>query len=446
MDPDDGLDEEEHRLRWLPPDDRLWRHPSELAAGATDPTASAADEAVTDGPGAARAASRSARSAGAGTVTITSRSGATTLLSARELDRRIWAVALLAGVVGALIASGAGAMVGEFHHSTTVVRPIEQVVQSNPFVTIASNPKSDVVVDIAARMRPTIVELLVTSNGTNANGSGVIFTSDGYILTNDHVVSDAQSVVAVLSDGRKVKCRLIGSDRDTDIAVVKLQDTKPQTAAVLGGSTQLKVGQLAIAIGSPLGLAGGPSVTSGIISAVDRQVHPASGPALLDMIQTDAAIEPGSSGGALVDAGGMVIGITTAIGFGDQSLQPLGFATPIEVARDVANQILSTGKVAHAWLGLQGTDVDVATAQNLNITGGATIGGFDSYSPASRSGMATTDVVIAFGGQTVYSMSALEMNIRQHRPGDRITISYIHRGEIHSADVTLVERPASDYP
>jgi putative serine protease PepD len=187
-------------------------------------------------------------------------------------------------------------------------------------------------------------------------------------------------------------------------------------------------------------------VTSGIISAVDRQVHPGSGPALVDMIQTSAAIEGGSSGGALVDGSGMVIGITTALAFGDQGMQSLGFATPIEVARDVANQILSTGKVTHAWLGLQGTDVDMATAQNLNITGGATVEGFDSHSPASRSGIVASDVVIAFGGQTVYSMSALEMNIRQHRPGDRVTISYIHSGEIRSTDVTLAERPASDYP
>jgi putative serine protease PepD len=164
------------------------------------------------------------------------------------------------------------------------------------------------------------------------------------------------------------------------------------------------------------------------------------------MIQTDAAIESGSSGGALVDGNGMVIGITTAIALDDQSRRTLGFATPIEVARDVANQILSTGKVTHPWLGIEGSDVDVASAKSLNITGGAVVQGLDSHSPAAVSGIAPTDVVTAFGNQVIDSMSTLETSIRMHRPGDRVTITYLHGGEIRTADVTLSERPASDYP
>jgi putative serine protease PepD len=450
VDADDGLEEDEPLFPWLPPDDRLWRHPSEMARSpdATVPSDTPGDagsrpDTIPPDPSVTRRLPVGPPSpAGA---SFTTRSGTATLLAGRELDRRLWAVALLAGVVGALLASGAGVVAGQYHHST-VVRPVEQVVQANPYVTIATNPKTYDIVDIAARLRPTIVELLVNSNGANGSGSGVIFTGDGYILTNDHVVEGAQSVVAVMSDGRRITCRLIGTDKATDIAVVKLQDSKPQSVAILGSSTQLKVGQLAIAIGSPLGLAGGPSVTSGIISAVDRQVSPGSGPPLVDMIQTDANLDPGSSGGALVDASGMVIGITTAVALSDQSTQTLGFATPIEVARDVANQILSTGKVSHAWLGVEGADVDVSAAKTLGISGGAVVQSVDNHSPASRIGIGPADVVTAFAGQPVDSMSTLEMSVRQHRPGDRVTITWLRGGDTHTTDVLLQERPAPDWP
>jgi S1-C subfamily serine protease len=402
------MDEDEPTFPWLPPDDRLWRHPSEVV--------------IRRGP------------TSAGAITV------------READRRLWAVALLAGMLGAVLASGAGVVAGQFHHSTTVIRPIEQIIDpSSPYVTIAATPK-DNIVDIASRLRPTIVELLVNSNGASGSGSGVIFRSDGYVLTNSHVVDGASSVTAVLSDGHHIACRLIGSDRATDIAVVKMDESRPDTVAVLGSSTQLRVGQLALAIGSPLGLAGGPSVTSGIISATDRQVSAGSGAPLLDMIQTDAAIEPGSSGGALVDANGMVIGITTAIALGDQSMQTLGFATPIELARDVANQLLTTGKVTHAWLGVEGADVDDSTAKQLGISGGAVVSNVDSGSPASRAGMAPADVVTAVDDQSVNTMSALEMNVRLRRPGDHVNVTFIHNGVVHITDVKLLERPYTDYP
>jgi len=407
VDADDGVEEDEPVFPWLPPDDRLWRHPSEVAIGR-----------VENG----------------------------TAVATKDPDRRLWAVALLAGMVGALLTSGAGVVSGQYRHSTTVVRPIEQLVDpGTPYVTIAANARSDIA-DIADRLRPSLVELLVDNNGASGTGSGVIFRSDGYILTNSHVVDGAHSVVAVLSDGHRVTCRLIGSDHSTDIAVVKLQGTKQQTVAVLGSSNQLRVGQLAIAIGSPLGLAGGPSVTSGIISGVDRQVNSGEGGPFVDMIQTDAAIEPGSSGGALVDANGMVIGITTAVAFGDQSLQSMGFATPIEVARDVADQLLSTGKVTHAWLGIQGSDVDGATAKALGITGGAIVSSVESRSPASQSGIGASDIVTAFGGQPVNTMNALAVSVRQHRPGDRMNLTYIHDGAVHATEIVLEQRPISDYP
>lgn len=371
---------------------------------------------------------------------------ATRTFPARDAEHRLWTVALLAGAMGALLASGFGVVAGQYHRTTTVVRPVEQIVDpAGPYVTIAANPKDDIG-NIAAHLRPSLVELLVDTNGTSGTGSGVIFRSDGYILTNSHVIDGAQSVVALLSDGHRVVCQLVGSDRATDIAVVKLQGTRSQTVATLGTSSQLRVGQMAIAIGSPFGMTGGPSVTSGIISGVDRQLTTANGPHFLDMIQTDAAIEPSSSGGALVDASGTVIGITNAIARQDQNTQTLGYATPIEVARDVADQLLNTGKVTHAWLGVEGADVDLDTAKSLGLTGGAMVSNVDRDSPASRAGVGVTDIVTAFGGDPVDSMSTLEMDLRRHRPGDRVSLTYVHDGGIRATEIVLLDWPDSDYP
>lgn len=444
VDPDDGLEEDEPLFPWLPPDDRLWRHPSELASSLAGSSSAAPNPASHPTAGTSEGAG-----AGAGAATTPSGAGpasgaiaTSTAVAVRELDRRLWSVALLAGVVGALLASGAGVMAGQYHHSTTIVRPIEQVVDPNStYVTIATNPKTLDITDIALHSQMSIVELLINSNGTASSGSGVIYRNDGYILTNDHLVEGAQTVTAVTGDGRHITCHLVGTDVATDIGVVKM-DVKPQQIATLGTSTQLKVGQLAIAVGSPLGLYGSHSVTSGIISGVDRQVASTAGIPLLDMIATDAIIEQGSSGGALVDAGGMVIGITTAIG--EDGMQATGFATPIEVARDAGDQLISTGKVSHPWLGIQGSDVDPAAAKALGITGGAVVQVVDSHSPAGQAGVTAADIITAFAHQPVDSISGLAMSVGKHRPGDKVEITFVHNGQTRSAVVTLQERPRPD--
>lgn len=441
VDPDDGLEEDEPLFPWLPPDDRLWRHPSELASSFAAP--STAPTNPTSLPSAASSSAEGDEAAGVPTGTGRSPgTGATaTALAPRELDRRLWSIALLAGVVGALLASGAGVVAGQYHRSTTIVRPIEQVVDPNStYVTIATNPKSLDITDIALHSQMSIVELLINNNGTASSGSGVIYRNDGYILTNDHLVEGAQNVTAVTGDGHRITCHLVGTDTATDIGVVKM-DIKPQQIATLGTSTQLKVGQLAIAVGSPLGVYGTHSVTSGIISGVDRQVASATGTPLLDMIATDAVIEQSSSGGALVDAAGMVVGITTAIG--EEGMQATGFATPIEVARDVGDQLISTGKVSHPWLGVQGSDVDSAAAQALGITGGAVVQVVDSHSPAGQAGVTASDIITAFADQPVDSMSGLAMSVGKHRPGDKVELTFVHNGQTRTAEVTLQERPRS---
>lgn len=406
MDPDDGIEGDEPLHSWLPPDDRLWLHPSEIATNR----------------------------------------GGSVALATREPDRRVWAVALLAGVVGALLASGAGVLTGGYHRSTTVIRPIEQVIDPTaPVVTPVSNPK-DPIVAIAERLAPTIVELVVNSNGTDLTGSGVIFRSDGYILTNDRIVAGGGTVTAVMHDGRHVKCRLVGADPVTDIAVLELPPNTTQSVATLGSSSSLKVGEMALTVGFPLGVSRSPSVASGIISALGREVDAGVGSRLVDMIQTDASVAQGSSGGALVDAQGMVVGITTAASVGSQATQGQGFATPIDVARDVAEQLVNSGKVVHVWLGISGMDTASTTADDLGISGGAVIEEVDNSSPAAKGGIEVNDVVIGLAGDTIGSMGALEVAVRQHRPGQHLLISFIRNGHQRTADVVLAERPTATTP
>jgi serine protease Do len=404
VDSDDGLEDDDPVFAWLPPDDRLWRHPSELR---TNP--------------------------------LFKRSAARGL---HDLEHRVWAMALLAGVMGAVLATGVGVAVGRFDRTTTMVRPVERVVDTGGVqVTPASNPKETDVVEIAARLRPAIVELQVDGDMGKSSGSGVIFRSDGYILTNNHVIDGATSIVAILSDGHQVKARLVGADPETDIALVKL-DGPGRTVATLGTASGLKVGQLAVAIGSPLGLAGGPSVTVGVVSALGREVDAGTGPPLLDMIQTDAPIAPGSSGGALVDQKGDVIGITTAVAVNNNGPQGLGFATPIDIAHDVAEQLIGNGHVTHVWLGVYGDDVDADTANHLGISGGAVVKKVTPASPAANAGIAISDVITDVDGIRVSSMGALVVAMRERRPGDKVTVGYWHNGYYRTVQAILQERPA----
>jgi serine protease Do len=341
------------------------------------------------------------------------------------------------------VASGATVWLGAFHHATTVVRPIERVDQVTSEITPASNPKESDVVTIADQVRPAIVELLVNGNQGNATGSGVIFRSDGYALTNYHVVEGASSIVAVTSDGHQVKCRLVGADPETDIAVVKLNGAATRRVATLGTAADLKVGELAIAIGSPLGLAGGPSVTVGVISALGREVDASTGPQLLDMIQTDAPIAEGSSGGALIDPDGDVVGITTAVAVNDQGPQGLGFATPMDIARGAADQLISGHRVTHAWLGVSGADIDGVTANQLGVAGGAVVEEVAGSSPAARAGIAVSDVITQIDGRDVSSMGSLVADLGVHRPGDWVSISFMHSNRMHTTTTQLIERPVN---
>lgn len=289
-------------------------------------------------------------------------------------------------------------------------------------------------------MRPSIVEIISKGGSAGAiSGSGVAFRDDGHILTNRHVVDGASTVTVVAADGRSLPATVVGADPDTDVAVLKVDARLP--AATLGTVSGLRVGQQAIAIGSPLGLSGGPSVTVGVVSALGRDFDPVDGPPLLDMIQTDVPISPGSSGGALVDSAGNVIGITTAVG-GTEIGSSLGFATPIDIAREVAEQLLQTGHVVHVWLGVRGEDLDPAMAKTLGVEGGALVREVSKDSPADAAGIKARDVITSVDGKKVSGIADVIISLRTHRIGDRVRVVVWRSGSALAVTATLKERAA----
>src|SRR5665213_157398 len=273
-----------------------------------------------------------------------------------------------------------------------------------------------------------------------ALGSGVIISPEGYILTNNHVVDGATSVVVTLHDKREFKARVIGTDARTDIAVIKI-DGSNFPSLTLGDSGKVEVGDIVLAIGDPFGV--GQTVTSGIVSATGRaglgieQVE--------DFIQTDAAINPGNSGGALVDDEGHLIGINTAILSGNSGgNQGIGFAVPINMARHDMDEILANGKVAHGYLGLLPQDVTPALAKafGTSSTAGALVGEETPDSPAARANVKQGDIITAVNGEPVNDANQLRMKIGMAAPNSTLTLKVMRDGKALSVPVTLAEYPS----
>ncbi|MEY2476674.1 MAG: hypothetical protein QOG87_1989 [Actinomycetota bacterium] len=396
MEEEDGFDDDAPVGPLLPPDDRLWRHPSEVAGVA---------------------ATRPPQKLG---------------LFSSAGQPRVLAIAVLSGLISSLLTTGLIVVAGGFKDRTVTHRSVEKEAALPVSATLRGNGSNPGIVEIAERVRPAIVQIEVEGAEGTGSGSGVLLRSDGHVLTNHHVIDGADKITVVMADGQERPGKLIGGDPDTDVAVVKVEGASHPTAT-LGSATNLKVGNQAIAIGSPLGLAGGPSLSVGVVSALGRQVDSRDGPPLLDMIQTDAPIAPGSSGGALLDSTGAVIGITTAIAVSDVGAEGLGFATPIDIARDVAEQLITTGKVVHVWLGIEGED---ATSNS-----GALVRKIRADSPAAKAGVKERDVITSVAGKPVTSMSALVVALRTRKPGQVVTISLSRDGKNLTVEATLVERP-----
>jgi serine protease Do len=271
-------------------------------------------------------------------------------------------------------------------------------------------------------------------------GSGVIVSPDGYILTNNHVVDGSKEIRVALADKREFTARVVGTDPQTDVAVLKV-DTTNLPAITLGDSARVQVGNFSLAIGDPFGV--GQTVTMGIISAIGRGNLGIE--EYEDFIQTDAAINPGNSGGALINERGELIGINTAIvSNGAQGNQGVGFAIPINMARQVMDQILKHGKVTRGYLGVQIQEVTpaIAKAFGLSSARGALVGDVTADGPAAKAGLLKGDIIVELNGEPITDSRTLRLRISQTAPGTSVRLKVFHNGSERGFSVTLGELPA----
>jgi serine protease Do len=270
----------------------------------------------------------------------------------------------------------------------------------------------------------------------SALGSGVIVSTDGYILTNNHVVKDADEIKVILFDKREFKGKVVGNDPRTDLAVIKI-DGRDLPTLRIGQSGKLKTGDIVLAIGNPFGL--NQTITMGIVSAVGRSNIGLAD--LEDFIQTDAAINPGNSGGALINSSGELVGINTAIFSTSGGYMGIGFAIPSDMARSVMDSIIKTGKVVRGWLGVSIQDLtpDLATSLGIKETGGALISGVEKGSPADKAGLKRGDLITDVNQKKVEDSTALRNRISAAAPGTKIDVAFIREGKQQTASVTLGE-------
>ncbi len=277
---------------------------------------------------------------------------------------------------------------------------------------------------------------------TEGVGSGVIFRSDGYIVTNNHVVANAKELIVSLADGRTLKGKLIGTDEVTDLAVVKV-DAKDLPAATFGDSDKIVVGEPAIAIGNPMGLEFKGSVTAGVISALNRTLDISDN--RLKLLQTDAAINPGNSGGALVNADGEVIGINSAK-LAANGVEGMGFSIPINTVKTVVDQLMNNGYVARPYLGVTVFDPQTAAryGYELNIDKGVYVFQLILNGPAGRAGMQRGDIILKLDGEETNSVRDLRAKIAEHKVGETVKVEFDRNGKKQTVDVTLDEMPQQD--
>ncbi|HTL16617.1 MAG TPA: DegQ family serine endoprotease [Patescibacteria group bacterium] len=273
-------------------------------------------------------------------------------------------------------------------------------------------------------------------------GSGVIATKDGYILTNNHVVDGADEVKVALQDGREFTAKVIGRDPKTDVAVIKI-DGKDLPAVPMADSEKVEVGDVVLAIGNPFGI--GQTVTTGIVSATGR--GGAVGLDYEDFIQTDAAINPGNSGGALVDAEGRLIGINTAILSRSGGNQGIGFAIPVNIARDVMSSLVKEGHVTRGYLGVMIQDINPSLEQEFNLKDnkGALVSDITPKSPAEKAGFKNGDVILEFNGKKVTDSRHLKLEVARTQPGETVPVKVLRDGENKTLEVTVKELPGTEH-
>lgn len=384
----------------LPPDDRLWRHPSELGLDGRTPAI-------------AKDVGRAPR------------------------RPTLWMVAAVASLAGATLSTGVIAATRSLDRRV-VERSVVEKVALTPVVSSPMMPGELGVAAVTERLVPAVVRIETTRPEGAASGSGVIFRDDGLVLASAHVVDNARTIHVDLADGRRVRAALVGVDSLTGIALIDI-DGDGFPVAVLGSAKAIKIGAPAVAIGSPPRSDEGAAVITGVISALDRRVAGPEAKQLHGMIQIDASTDAGSSGGALVDEQGAVIGILSSVA--DAAGDRYGYATPIDLARRVAEQLLKEGKVTHCWLGVEGRDLSAEDADELRLAAGAVVERVAVGSPAEDAGLTSSDIITEIDGVAIRSISHLVLELRSHTPGDRVVLGFWRDGRHVEIPITLVARP-----
>ena len=386
---------------------------------------------------------------------------ATTATTRRRTGAGVGTV-VTASLLSAVLAAGGTAVV--LDRTGALDRTVAQSPTGSTQQTGAQQPvtidESSAVIDAAAKAGPAVVKITTTSGAGDTSpfgteipasgiGSGVIYDASGWILTNRHVVEGAQDrqVQVELKDGRQFQGRVYGIDTLTDLAIVKV-DEPDLPVATIGTSDGLKIGQLVIAIGSPLGMYSF-SVTSGILSGKGRDIQVDSGQRITNLLQTDAAINPGNSGGPLVDATGAVVGINTAVATDSSGI---GFAIPIDIARPIMDQAVAGEALTRPWIGIRFESIDqkVKAAYDLTVDNGAYVStGTENGSavvedsPAAKAGIKDGDVILSINGIQVDQEHPLDALLVQFKPDDTVTLDVLRDGTQVQVTVTLGTRPGN---
>ncbi len=348
-------------------------------------------------------------------------------------------------------------------NTTTAGSPAPSSNSSSAPAPMTASDFQESIRQVVQRVKPAVVHITTQQvQGDQFNqpftvpsgvGSGIIYDKEGHILTNDHVVNGAQQFLVTLPDGRTFKdAKLIGNDPQTDLAVIQISgDNLP--VAELGDSEQLQVGDWVVAIGNALALPGGPTVTQGVVSALDRTAQEpgngpnANGPYLFGAIQTDAPINPGNSGGPLANLAGQVIGINTLVaGQAEPGVQAqgIGFAISMATAKPIADELVANGKVVHPFMGIGYQPLNPGTAVQMSVSNehGALVQRVEPNSPASQAGIQTRDVITEIDGQALKDESALPKAVSSHKPGDKVTLTVLRDGKTMQIPLTLGEMPS----
>jgi putative serine protease PepD len=338
-------------------------------------------------------------------------------------------IVLLVAIAGAGAGIAVYAGLGTSGDTKTVVR---QVTVSGEPAARATKTAGLSVGEVYRRAREGVVEITVTGAVGQAQGSGFVYDANGDIVTNEHVVDGASSISVRFANGKSYPAHLVGSDASTDLAVIRVDaPSSILSPLTLANSSRVAVGDSVVAIGSPFGLE--ETVTSGIVSALHRQITSPNGFAIADSIQTDAAINHGNSGGPLLDLSGQVVGVNAQIKSESGGNEGVGFAVPSNTVHSVVSQILETGKAEHAYLGVQ-LDSTAAHARIASVR-------LDT--PAARAGLRAGDVITAIGGHEIGSSVELQAAIAARRPGDSVSLTYTRGGESHTIRIKLATRPTA---